>query len=116
MWRADSVDGDNTTMAVTFGALIPHGWKYDLSRDINGSRQWQEIKKVAQEVERLGFESGWFYDHMVRFPEKVGESTFEGWTVASAVAAVTQKIRLGHICLGNSYRYIPLCSQRWQRL
>ncbi len=98
-------------MTVTVGALIPHGWKYDLPKGLNGAEQWKLIKNVAIEAERFDFESAWFYDHMVRFPEKIGESTFEGWTIATAVAAVTSKIRLGHICLGNSYRYPSLLAK-----
>ncbi len=91
-------------MAISIGAHVPHGWKYDLPRGLSGAEQWKLMKKEAQTLEHLGFDSCWFYDHMVRFPEKIGESTFEGWTTATAVAAVTEKIRLGHICLGNSYR------------
>ena len=91
-------------MTISIGAHIPHGWKFDLPRGMNGAEQWKLMKKVGIELEHLGFDSAWFYDHMVRFPEKVGESTFEGWTTATAIAAVTEKLRLGHICLGNSYR------------
>jgi alkanesulfonate monooxygenase SsuD/methylene tetrahydromethanopterin reductase-like flavin-dependent oxidoreductase (luciferase family) len=98
-------------MPITVDALVPHGWKYDVPRGVNGPEQWRQIKQVALEVERLGFDGGWFYDHMVRFPEKIGESTFEGWTVATAVAAVTEKLRIGHICLGNSYRYPSLLAK-----
>jgi alkanesulfonate monooxygenase SsuD/methylene tetrahydromethanopterin reductase-like flavin-dependent oxidoreductase (luciferase family) len=98
-------------LTVTTGVLVPHGWKYDLPRNLSGGEQWNLIKTVALEIERLGFESAWFYDHMIRFPAKIGESTFEGWSIATAVAAITSRIKLGHICLGNSYRHPSLLAK-----
>ena len=60
---------------------------------------WDEIRKQTQECERLGFHSMWFADHLVlRGPR------LEGWTLISALAPITESIRLGSLVLSNSFR------------
>jgi alkanesulfonate monooxygenase SsuD/methylene tetrahydromethanopterin reductase-like flavin-dependent oxidoreductase (luciferase family) len=56
------------------------------------------------------FESGWLFDHFVSLDRPLG-GNHEGWTVASALAALTSRIEFGHLVLGNSYRYPPLLAK-----
>jgi alkanesulfonate monooxygenase SsuD/methylene tetrahydromethanopterin reductase-like flavin-dependent oxidoreductase (luciferase family) len=53
------------------------------------------------------FDSGWVWDHFVALGE-AGGSSHEGWTLASALAARTRRLQLGHLVIGNTYRHPAL--------
>jgi F420-dependent oxidoreductase-like protein len=59
---------------------------------------------VAKDIERLGFESAWVYDHFHTIPEPTQEVTYEAWTMMAALAAATDTVRLGQMCTCNTYR------------
>lgn len=63
------------------------------------------MRKTLHEIEELGFDSAWLYDHFYTVPQPTTDSCFEAWTLLSAFAAVTEKLRLGHTVLCNSYRH-----------
>jgi alkanesulfonate monooxygenase SsuD/methylene tetrahydromethanopterin reductase-like flavin-dependent oxidoreductase (luciferase family) len=56
------------------------------------------------------FESGWVFDHFVSLAVD-GGSCDEGWTVASALAARTRRLQLGHLVLSNTYRHPALLAR-----
>lgn len=61
--------------------------------------KWDEIRRQTHESEKLGFHSMWFADHIVlRGPR------LECWTLLSALAPLTDRIRLGSLVLCNSFR------------
>lgn len=61
------------------------------------------ITERVQVAERLGFDSVFFVDHMWSrgLPQL---DHLEAWTLMTATAAVTQRIRVGALVLCNSYR------------
>lgn len=64
------------------------------------------LSKIWLEAERLGFDSGWLFDHLFELPSK-GPShgpCLECWTTLTALAAETKKIRLGVTVMCVSYR------------
>ena len=67
---------------------------------------YPEIKDLTLKVEKLGFESAHVNDHLIGFDEKKEkkEPYLEALMLMSALAAVTEKIKLGHIVLCNSFR------------
>src|SRR5260370_5202669 len=67
---------------------------------------FEAVKAKAQWAEDHGFV--WFsvLDHMIQIP-RIGapdEPFLEGWTVLSALAAVTTRVRLTTPCTGAGYR------------
>ncbi|MET9341929.1 LLM class flavin-dependent oxidoreductase [Nonomuraea sp. NPDC003804] len=78
-------------MSPTFGLYLPQV-----------RRSATELLDLAQAAESCGFGSVWFMDHL-RLPGLPG-GTFEGWTLATAVAARTTTIRVGHLVLCAAFR------------
>jgi F420-dependent oxidoreductase-like protein len=68
---------------------------------------FEQLRERVQLAERLGFDTVWFYDHLYS-PGAPDVPAFEGWTLISALAAVTSRIRLGHLVLCNAFRHPAL--------
>lgn len=87
-----------------FGAFVPQGWRLDLVTVEPGVPQYRRMRECALELERLGYDSLWLYDHFHTIPEALPEATFEVWTACTALAEATSTIRLGQMCGCNMYR------------
>jgi F420-dependent oxidoreductase-like protein len=85
------------------GAIVPQGWvgEYDGWEPPDA---WRRTRDVAQQADRLGFESIWLFDHFHTVPEPTDEITFESFTTLAALAALTEKVRLGHIVICTAFR------------
>jgi alkanesulfonate monooxygenase SsuD/methylene tetrahydromethanopterin reductase-like flavin-dependent oxidoreductase (luciferase family) len=88
---------------VNIGVIAPQGWKGEYD-GWDPARAWARTVAVAQQAERLGFESVWLYDHFHTMPEPTDELTFESFTSLAALAALTCRVRLGHIVICNGFR------------
>jgi F420-dependent oxidoreductase-like protein len=85
------------------GAIVPQGWngEYD---GWDPLKAWRRTVEVAQQADRLGFESIWLFDHFTTVPRPTDEITFESFTTLSALAALTERVRLGHIVICTAFR------------
>jgi F420-dependent oxidoreductase-like protein len=85
------------------GVIVPQGWthEYDGWETVAA---WARTVAVAQQADRLGFESIWIYDHFHTVPRPTDEMTFESFTSLAALAAVTERVRLGQIVICNGFR------------
>jgi F420-dependent oxidoreductase-like protein len=85
------------------GIIVPQGWtgEYD---GWEADRAWARTVEVAHQAERIGAESIWLFDHFHTVPRPTDEITFESFTSLSALAAVTERVRLGHIVICNGFR------------
>jgi F420-dependent oxidoreductase-like protein len=85
------------------GIIVPQGWtgEYD---GWEAAPAWERTVAVARQADRLGFESIWLFDHLHTVPRPTDEITFESFVSLSALAALTERVRLGHIVICNGYR------------
>lgn len=92
------------------GLILPQGWtgEYD---GWEPARAWSRTVAVAQTAERLGFESLWVFDHVQTVPVPTDEITFESFTTLSAIAALTRRVRLGHVVLCAPFRNAALTAK-----
>ncbi|MEK0325875.1 MAG: TIGR03560 family F420-dependent LLM class oxidoreductase [Nitrosopumilus sp.] len=67
-------------------------------------KDFQTIKNFVLRAEELGYESLWLTDHFFTFPTPTNKPYLEVLSLLSALSAVTSKIRLGVLVIGNSYR------------
>ena len=68
---------------------------------------WDAIKASIEVMEGTRWNSIWFADHFLPPPGRREEehfAAFEGYTLIAVAAGMTQKLRLGHLVLGNTYR------------
>ena len=85
------------------GIIVPQGWtgEYD---GWEPERAWPRTVEVAQQAERLGAESIWLFDHFHTVPKPTDEITFESFASLAALAAHTERVRLGQIVICNGFR------------
>lgn len=74
---------------------------------------WEEILAVWKEADDIpAFEHGWLFDHLnpIDSDEGIGPC-FEGWTMLTALATHTKRLRLGLLTGCNTYRDPALHAQ-----
>ena len=85
------------------GLITPQGWTGEYDGWEPGVA-WQRTVAVAQRAEALGFESVWLFDHFHTVPKPTDEITLESFTSLSALAALTERVRVGQIVICNGFR------------
>ena len=65
---------------------------------------YEQIREVAAEAERLGYESIWVSDHFFMTEDSLDINCLECWTVLTALAGDTSRLRLGAMVASQSYR------------
>lgn len=77
---------------VEFGVMLPQI-----------KRSWDDTKAAATEMDRLGFHSVWFNDHLYGIPMPP-IPIMEAWTALSAVGAITTRTQLGTLVSPIGFR------------
>ena len=85
------------------GVIVPQGWTHEYD-GWEPLAAWARAVAVAQQADRLGFDSIWLYDHFHTVPRPTDELTFESFTSLTALAALTERVRLGQIVICNGFR------------
>ena len=90
--------------SIQVGLTLPQGW-LDEFPDNNAQNQFLFSKSVALKAEHLGYDAGYVYDHFIPYyGDKRTLPFFEAYTLLSAIAAITTKLRVGQVVTCNSYR------------
>jgi F420-dependent oxidoreductase-like protein len=69
---------------------------------------WDELLARVRFAEGAGFDGAWVFDHFRALYGDPDGPCFEGWTLLAALGASTQKIRLGTLVTGVTYRHPSL--------
>jgi alkanesulfonate monooxygenase SsuD/methylene tetrahydromethanopterin reductase-like flavin-dependent oxidoreductase (luciferase family) len=85
------------------GVIVPQGWTQEYA-GWQSVDAWARTRDLASQVEALGFESVWLFDHFHTVPRPTEEITFEAFTTLAALAPETRRVRLGHLVLCAAYR------------
>ena len=85
------------------GLMVPQGWKGEYD-GWDPATAWARTVELAVQAEALGFESLWAFDHFHTVPEPTDELTFESLSVLTALAMVTDRVRLGHMVVCTGFR------------
>jgi F420-dependent oxidoreductase-like protein len=72
---------------------------------------WPELREQWTSLEALGFDSLWLPDHFV--PTASPEGPFlEAWSLLSALATTTERVRLGVLVSSNTFRHPALLAKQ----
>jgi F420-dependent oxidoreductase-like protein len=72
-------------------------------------RAWKEVLEITQHAERTGWDGVYFADHFMpndfEGDRPLDGPTLECWAVLAGLAAATERLRLGSLVCGNTYRH-----------
>lgn len=71
---------------------------------------FEEMLSRARLCEELGFTSFWLFDHLYT-PGLPTFGALEGWTLATALLARTETLRVGHLVVDNNLRHPALLAR-----
>ena len=96
------------------GLALPH---YDFSAPDGSPVSWEQLAESARRAEALGFDSVWVSDHFFLTLERYGGTPDEAYgspealTALAALAAITERVRLGTLVLCAGFRHPALLAK-----
>ncbi len=65
---------------------------------------WPDLVDATLATERAGWDSLWIDDHLLADEGDPDDPKFEGWATLSALAVLTERVRLGLLVAANTFR------------
>jgi len=67
---------------------------------------WDEMAAIWRLADDIDvYEGGWLFDHFYPLFTDSSLPCLEAWTMAAGVAAITDRLRVGHMVTSNTYRH-----------
>jgi F420-dependent oxidoreductase-like protein len=67
--------------------------------------RWEELLALWHDIDNLGYDSAWVFDHFVPIFSDPTGTCLEAWSTLAALAMATRRVRLGVMVTGNTYRH-----------
>ena len=65
---------------------------------------WPDLRDACLAAERAGWDSLWIDDHLLADEGDPADPKLEGWATLSALAVLTERVRLGLLVAANTFR------------
>jgi F420-dependent oxidoreductase-like protein len=88
---------------IKYGCFVPQGWKLEYS-GMDASAAWERSVELARQIEAVGYDHLWVYDHFETVPRREPTHVFEAYTMLAALAQHTSTVKLGQLVTCASYR------------
>ena len=88
---------------MNFSVFLPTGFAREFTRVPDPVDAYNTLTNLALAAEAAGYETLWAPDHLTTIPPS-HDMVFEAWSVITALARDTSRIRLGQLVTSNSYR------------
>ncbi len=70
-----------------------------------GTSGWASVRSYALAAEQAGLDAVWMFDHLLdQADDGVTRGMYEAWTIVSAVAAITTRVRVGQLVTCTGFR------------
>lgn len=93
-----------------FSVFLPTGFAREFARVPDPVQAYNTLTDLAAAAELAGYETLWAPDHLTTIPPS-HDMVFEVWSVISALARDTSRIRLGQMVTSNGYRHPALLAK-----
>ncbi|MCY3415094.1 MAG: TIGR03560 family F420-dependent LLM class oxidoreductase [Candidatus Heimdallarchaeota archaeon] len=78
--------------------------KFSIQIENQFGYSWDQIEQIIRKTEQYNYEAFYTCDHFYLDDKSEERNAVEAWTILSAAAIITNKIKLGTLVSGNTYR------------
>lgn len=86
-----------------FSIFLPSGFGQEFAGTADPVEAFESVTRIARAADETGYRTLWVPDHLTTIPPSQ-EMIFEAWSMITALARETSRVRLGQLVTGNGYR------------